>query len=307
MREPETPRVPADGNAPRKSVRRPAGTTAGVSSTALRSPPHVACRRSRLVVALAGTGLVLHAQAPAQPPDPQRRFLGGRRLPLRGRRRAAEGARRLRHLRHAQRRARQRGAADHVVRRRLPRLRLRRRPRQGLRSRPPLHRDHRDVRQRLVVVAEQHAGPARRPGLPGHRHPRQRRGVASRARTPGRHPRARRRRVFDGRRAVVPVGGLAPRLHGRDRPVVRHGEDLSSRRRQARKRDPRADHRSGVRRRTLHRAADAEGSRRGRRTGPPGCGRRNGGGGSCTNPRGRRWTTSSPRASPATRSATPTT
>ena len=132
----------------------------GVSSTAQsgarldvacrRFSPSRSRRRDRRRPAGPGAG--------AQPPDPQRRFLEIADFRFEGGGRAADGARRLRHLRHAERRARQRGAADHVVRRRLSRLRLRRRSGQGLRSGALLHRDHRDVRQRLVVVAEQHAG-----------------------------------------------------------------------------------------------------------------------------------------------------
>ena len=260
-----------------------------------------------MTLTLAGAGLALQAPGPAPATDPNRKMLeiadfrleGGGVLPKARVAYATFGT--------------LNAARDNAVllttssRRRLPRLRLRGRCRQGLRSGAALHRHDRDVRQRRLVLAQQHAGPACRPGFSGDRHPRQRRGVAARARAPGRGARARCRRVLDGRRAVVPVGGITPRLHGRDRPVVRHSEDLSARRRQARERDRRADHRPGIhggRSTARHRP---RGWRRGRRTGRPGSGPRNGGGASCTNPRAPRWRRSSPHASPAMQDATPTT
>ena len=66
---------------------------------------------------------------------------------------------------------------------------------------------------------------------------------------------ARRRRILDGRRAGVSVGGQLTRLHGRDRRDVRDGEMLRPRLRAARRTDRRADDRSGVAGRRLHDAA----------------------------------------------------
>jgi hypothetical protein len=57
---------------------------------------------------------------------------------------------------------------------------------------------------------------------------------------------ARRRRILDGGRAGVSVGGESSRFHGCDRRDVRHGEMLRSRLRPSGRADRRADHRSGL-------------------------------------------------------------
>ena len=66
---------------------------------------------------------------------------------------------------------------------------------------------------------------------------------------------ARGRRVLDGRRAGVSVGGELPDVHGRDRRDVRNGEMLRPRLRAARRTDRRADDRSRVAGRRLRSAA----------------------------------------------------
>ena len=71
---------------------------------------------------------------------------------------------------------------------------------------------HRAVRQRPLLVAEQHARAVSRTALPGDDHPRQRRSgpSAARRRAEG-DARARDHRLLDGRRAGVPVGGQPSR------------------------------------------------------------------------------------------------
>ena len=74
---------------------------------------------------------------------------------------------------------------------------------------------HRALRQRPLVVAQQHAGAVPRPALSDDDDPRQRRSGASPAHAgTARQASARRRRLLDGRRAGVSVGGQLPGLHG---------------------------------------------------------------------------------------------
>ena len=178
-------------------------------------------------IALVGVGLVIHAQAPVS--DPNRKFLelaefrfeAGGVLPRARVAYATFGA--------------LNAARDNAVL-----LATCTAPtttsttswsaREGVRSVALLHRDDRDVRQRRVLLAEQHAGAACGAGLSRDRDPRQRRGLPSRARPPWGDACARGRRLLDGCRAIIPVGRVPSRIYGRDYPVVRHGPDVSARR-----------------------------------------------------------------------------
>ena len=238
-----------------------------------------------VALALAGAGAMLQAQTPAAPADPNRRFLevadfrleGGVVLPTARIAYATFGT-----LNAARDNAvlltTSYGADYHVYDFVVG-------PGKAFDPATVLRRDDRDVRQRRVVVAQQHAGPARRSRLPGDRDSRQRRGVAPGARASRRDPRARRRRLLDGRGAVVPVGGVASRRswtrssRGAARPRPIRTASCGSKARFARSPPTRRSPAGATprRRRTAW--------PRGRRTGRPGCGRRSGGGASSTSRR----------------------
>ena len=130
------------------------------------------------------------------------------------------------------------------------------RPRQGARSRQAVPHRHRALRQRPLLLAQQHPRALPRPPLPRHDHPRQRRG-----RPPAPHPGAPRpapagrHRLLHGRAAGLPVGRLLPRLHGPPRRHLRHRQDLRPRHRPPRKPDQRHRDRSRLQPRRLHRRA----------------------------------------------------
>ena len=218
-----------------------------------------------------------------------------RELPDGERRRPAEGARRLRHVRPPERRARQRRAAAVALHGEPPRLRVADRAAdRALDTAKLFSRRDGAVRQRALVVAEQHAGAVSRPALSGDDDPRQRRGGSPAAHEGSEdHAPARDHRLLDGRAAGVPVGRELSGLRRPHRRDLGHGEDVRPRHRAARGTDRRAHRGPGVQRRRLHGAADERhrGVRDG--VGRRGSTRRNGGGGNC----GRQTRRRGPRSS----------
>ena len=153
--------------------------------------------------------------------------------------------------------AKQRDPAAVVVRIGPSRLRLPDRPRPRARSGARLHHRDRDVRQRLVVVAEQH----RRRRSTGRAFPRSPSATTSSAA----HRLLTSELGVTHLRAIVGFSMGAqqafqwavshPGFVDQHRRLLRHRENVPARRRQARRRDQRADGRRGVRRRQLHGAA----------------------------------------------------
>ena len=93
----------------------------------------------------------------------------------------SRGAHRLRHLRQIERERRQRHPPAVALHGGNARLWLAHRARQGAGSEEVVSRHQRVVRQRPIILAQQHAGTVSRPPISHHHHPRQRRGRASNA------------------------------------------------------------------------------------------------------------------------------
>ena len=130
-------------------------------------------------------------------------------------------------------------------------------PRQGARSKEVFHGRYRIVRQRQIILAQQHTRAVRRAALPGHQHPRQCRSSAPLARRCARRAAsARDRGIFDGWRAGFPMGGYVSRLHGPHRRHLGDRQDLAAWHRAPRKPDHRDRERSDLCRRRLQGAAE---------------------------------------------------
>ena len=135
-----------------------------------RYAPHSASAHLAIVAVLASSA---SARGSARRPRRASR-VRDREFSYGERRRAAEGRRRVRHLWPSERRARQRRAAAVALHGDASRLRMAHRPRSRARHCKALSRRHGAVRQRALVVAEQHARALSRSALSGDDHPRQR-------------------------------------------------------------------------------------------------------------------------------------